>query len=269
MKRNDHLPESYSPHNNLIFLGETISVALSKLVQDQTLTIPSPCLLVGLEHGEDNKLSVAAKNQSFSASSILFPANTEIMVRADYRLTALIILDGRFSYYEALKNTMTPVFQGIFCNMAKESEFIELLKSSYSAQVKEKEFIKRLEAFLEEIPLFSAEPIIDPRIMRVVTLLRSRPDQAYSLKQLAEEATLSSSRLTALFKLQVGAPLRKYRIWVRLYVVAREVAKGKTFIESCSIAGFTDGPHFTNTFKSMFGVSPIQIFNDKTRIFME
>ena len=72
----------------------------------------------------------------------------------------------------------------------------------------------------------------------------------------AERAGLSPSRLTHLFRLEVGLPFRRFVLWARLKRAAELAAGGATITECAVAAGFSDGAHFSRTFRGHFGLPP-------------
>jgi AraC-like DNA-binding protein len=76
---------------------------------------------------------------------------------------------------------------------------------------------------------------------------------------LASLVNLSVPRLVQIFKNQTGVPMRRYRMWHRLYIMAVKMASGGNLTEAAINARFTDSAHFSHTFKAMFGTAPTTI----------
>lgn len=92
-------------------------------------------------------------------------------------------------------------------------------------------------------------------VSRVIELLRDGAD-TQNLRTLAGSVGLSPGRLSHLVSEQVGLPLRRYVLWVRLARAATELRNGRNLTEAAHEAGFADGAHLSRTFKSMFGIAP-------------
>lgn len=73
---------------------------------------------------------------------------------------------------------------------------------------------------------------------------------------IAARAGLSTSRLTHLFTAQVGLPLRRYALWLRLTLAIAEVAAGRDLTTAAHAAGFSDSAHLTRTCRENFGLAP-------------
>ncbi|MFB7874448.1 helix-turn-helix transcriptional regulator [Nocardia sp. NPDC056064] len=67
---------------------------------------------------------------------------------------------------------------------------------------------------------------------------------------------LSPSRLTHLFSAQVGLPLRRYILWLRLMNAVRSAEPGRDLTTIAHAAGFADSAHLTRTCREIFGLPP-------------
>lgn len=77
-----------------------------------------------------------------------------------------------------------------------------------------------------------------------------------SIKQLSEVSYLSESRLSHLFKAQLGTSIRQFVLWNKIKLAVLMAKDGCSLSTSAHIAGFTDSPHFTKVFANMFGTNP-------------
>jgi AraC-like DNA-binding protein len=106
------------------------------------------------------------------------------------------------------------------------------------------------------------EKHMDARIKNVIRLLKESNEDRLSLRELADRAGLSDSRLVHLFKEQVGIPIRRYALWIRLNRAILEIARTRNLTEAAHNAGFADSAHFSRTFLRMFGSSPSEILKN-------
>ena len=98
--------------------------------------------------------------------------------------------------------------------------------------------------------------VIDPRVIRAREVLASAPDRRTSLARVAQTVSLSPSRLAHLFRQEVGLPVRRYLLWLRLRDAIGALAVGASITEAAHAAGFADGAHFSRTFHRMLGFTP-------------
>jgi AraC-like DNA-binding protein len=73
---------------------------------------------------------------------------------------------------------------------------------------------------------------------------------------LAAAVGLSPSRVTHLFRDQVGIPLRTYRRWVRFLIAAEAPRDAASLTDAAHRAGFADVAHLHRTFRHHFGLQP-------------
>ena len=84
------------------------------------------------------------------------------------------------------------------------------------------------------------------------------------MRSLQAETHLSESRLSHLFKEEMGLSLKKYLVWSRLretiqYVLSEEISLYEAGLRS----GFFDQAHLSRAFKQMLGLSPSKVYNSR------
>ncbi|MCB8815269.1 helix-turn-helix domain-containing protein [Desulfosporosinus shakirovi] len=72
---------------------------------------------------------------------------------------------------------------------------------------------------------------------------------------LCREAFLSRSRLSHLFKEEVGVALSSYLVFEKMRKTCAYAAVGESLTSACIRAGFGSSSHFANTCKRMFGLA--------------
>ena len=107
------------------------------------------------------------------------------------------------------------------------------------------------------------------KVNKVIELIRGDPLSNVPADTLAQQAGLSTSQMNRWFKRFTGVPVRRYRLWHRLFVTANLMAFGKTLTEAAHTAGFSDSSHLNHTFRSMLGMTPSFVFqrSERLRIF--
>ena len=111
-----------------------------------------------------------------------------------------------------------------------------------------------------------SEYAVDQRVVDVIKLIKQTVDDNLSVEALAKEVNLSVSRLVQLFKQQTGVPIRRYRLWHRLYVTAVKIGRGESLTDAAIAAGFTDYSHCSHTFRSMIGMKPSLILSQPNKV---
>jgi AraC family transcriptional regulator len=98
--------------------------------------------------------------------------------------------------------------------------------------------------------------LIDPRVQKTLTTVHALPGRHASLRPLAGQVALAPSRLGALFRRDIGIPLRRYLLWLRLIDAIAALARGANLTRAAHDVGFSDSAHFSRTFHRMFGMPP-------------
>jgi AraC-like DNA-binding protein len=117
--------------------------------------------------------------------------------------------------------------------------------------------------------LFDSKQSISPpdvRICRAQDYLRGLPAKKVPLSVIAKEVHLSEGRLAHLFKEQVGIPIRRYQLWLRLIDSVQCILEGRSLTEAAHQAEFSDYAHLSRTFTQMFGYSLSSIFKNCTAV---
>jgi AraC-like DNA-binding protein len=103
---------------------------------------------------------------------------------------------------------------------------------------------------------------IDPRIEKALSLIERSQHQKISSKTIAQQIYLSESRFIHLFSEQMGIPLRRYLLWLRLIQGIKVALEGVSLTSAAHEVGFADSAHFSRTFKEMFGLTPSELFKN-------
>lgn len=110
------------------------------------------------------------------------------------------------------------------------------------------------------------EVLLSPYISTVLKILHAEPAVNRLGRDLAALAGISESRLQHLFKAQMGIPIRRYVLWMRLRNVIKKSMSGASLTEAAHDSGFSDSAHFTRTFKAMFGIPPSLIAGQQNSV---
>lgn len=95
----------------------------------------------------------------------------------------------------------------------------------------------------------------DERIKQVIDKIISGEWLSYSVREIAESVFLSESRLTHLFKEQVGVSLKSYILIRRMERAYRFVSSGGKITRAAQEGGFSSSAHLAYTCKTLTGVS--------------
>ncbi|TGJ98393.1 AraC family transcriptional regulator [Leptospira langatensis] len=109
-------------------------------------------------------------------------------------------------------------------------------------------------------PFRKKERNIDDRIRKIAHKIRTELPDSIRMREIGKDFSISEDRLIRLFKENLGIPLRRYLLWVRILAASRFLMEGMNITEAAHSAGFSDSAHFTRTFKENFGFVPSFFF---------
>jgi AraC-like DNA-binding protein len=104
----------------------------------------------------------------------------------------------------------------------------------------------------------------DKRVRAVIDIIASQRGRSIDLAFLSSKVFLSPSRLTHLFKQEVGIPINRFIVWWRVRAAIEQLSMSATLTEAAHASGFSDLPHMSKTFKQLFGFTPSSFFKPHT-----
>lgn len=102
----------------------------------------------------------------------------------------------------------------------------------------------------------------DERIQKARDILSNLSEKRITVGELARTVGLSESRLMHLFTREVGIPLRRYILWLKMLEALKIMMSRESFTTAAHGADFSDSAHLSRTFRDMFGMTPSQMFQD-------
>jgi AraC-like DNA-binding protein len=96
----------------------------------------------------------------------------------------------------------------------------------------------------------------DPSIARVLGLIHQRPEHAWTVDALANEANLSRSGFAARFKMRVGATPQSYLQRYRFSKAVQLLQTDAKIYEIAQRVGYDSESSFSKAFKRLMGKSP-------------
>lgn len=191
--------------------------------------------------------------------SALIPPGCLHEARIGGAVMAVLLVEPESDDYLALKNAMLDGEWQCLYGLPDEAKLLEALGELWRRPADARAVSELLDRLLPASTRENHQPL-DERVHRVMELMKADLNRSHSLEELARHVNLSPTRLVHLFKEEVGVPIRRFRQWHRMRVVAASIAKGETLTDAALGAGFADSSHFSRAFRNMFGIAPSSIF---------
>ena len=246
---------------SLLYLWDKRTLYIGPLFEPLDLSQGAATLVLAL----DKPIAFKAEGMThfIESRSLLLPAGLKVTIDTKDAIVANCNLDAVGADFFALSNLMEGSLGDVLYNLQGEQAYIDLFQSVYRSNMSSQdvyECVDRL--WLEEGSCYK----VDQRIEKVIDMIKQTVDDNMSVEGLANAVNLSVPRLVQLFKQQTGVPIRRYRLWHRLYVTAVKMGSGESLTEAAMAAGFTDSSHCTHTFRSMLGMKPSLILSQPNKI---
>ena len=103
---------------------------------------------------------------------------------------------------------------------------------------------------------------MDKRVENAIDYInKNYKSDKFSINELAKQVFLSSSRLSLLFKQQIGSSIIKYLLWTRLRNAIFLILTNhkKSITEIALECGFYDSSQINKYMYQMFGIAPLKL----------
>jgi AraC-like DNA-binding protein len=241
-----------------LYLWDKRTLYIGPLFESINLSQGAATLLVALD--KPISFSLEGESECIECTSLLLPAGLSVTVNTGDAIVANCNLDPLGADFSGLSVLMQKQHGKIGYDLKQYGEFKQIYQSLLTEELDSDSAYDLLDDLLEKrFSQFYPNHAIDSRVAKVVEKIKQTADDNLSVDDLASLVNLSVPRLVQIFKKQTGVPMRRYRLWHRLFITAVEMAAGGNLTEAAMNAGFTDSAHFSHTFKAMFGMAPTTI----------
>ncbi|WP_162934983.1 helix-turn-helix domain-containing protein [Pseudomonas cavernae] len=246
----------------LLYLWDKRTFYLGPLEEPLQLSQAASMLVLSL----DGPLRIRRQGDEVTCRSALLPAGLALSVDTGLSRVAVCYLDVFGEDFALLAPRMSGEAIGMRFGLDEEAACAQQFDTLHRGSAAPEQVYAWLERLINPRQQVPAGFAPDPRIVRVVSLIKGDVACNHSIDYLAEQIALSVPRLTQLFRQKIGIPIRRYRQWHRLFVSTTSVARGLSLTEAAVAAGFSDSAHFCHTFRSIIGMKPSTVLTQPQRI---
>ena len=243
---------------SMLYLWERRTLYIGEYPEFSPITQGASSLLVGV----DGPISVTqtSTGETVSGNSFLIPAGVTFMFDSNGQRIANCYLDPYNEDFFRLRQTMKQQVADIFVGNEKEIMQAAALEKMLCQKVNQREASSLLEHAIFPTQFEAPKRVkTDPRIIEIIDFIKNDPTINHTNKTMAKRINVSEVTLQRLFKATTGIPIRRFRLWHRIFVTATLLAFGRSITEAALEAGFSDASHFNHVFKDMLGMSPSSI----------
>lgn len=211
------------------------------------------CVLLGV----GGPIDVEWRGGMAQADIILVPPSWQHLLRFHGHLMASIYYAPHQFSFAGLCSLGTPRFA------SWSEEWEAAYKCWYEAQEPTR-LLALIEAHFGTDASSTTRGSLDARVGLILRGFWQGEGLEDSLQALAAGVGVSASRLAHLLKAQTGSSMRRLKRGYRFWHAARAMLSGPNFTEVAHVAGFSDGAHFSRSFRDTYGLAPSRLLLEAT-----
>lgn len=209
-----------------------------------------------------NMISFSDGHHVTRAQSFLLPPGHPVSIDAGNNVIAICHLDVLGKDFAQFQGSWIRKTGNVQVQLKEEEDYFRCFKTLYRHPSDSDTTFTTLDrllafGFMRDAP----QPAVDTRVATIIDYIKCHYQENLPINTLAGQVDLSVPRLVQIFKHQTGVPIRRFRLWHRLYETLLMIAEGYSFTEAALSAGFSDSPHYTRAFASLWGVNPSVLFS--------
>jgi AraC-like DNA-binding protein len=194
---------------------------------------------------------------------VYLPSGTEYATAEATASIAALFWEPESSSFHRISEKFVNQPRAFACPLADEASWA-ILGNPETTLAQADQLMSQL--FSLDLDANTALTAMDGRISSALNFLRESPHLYGSIESLADKVHLSPSRLAHLFKDEVGVPIRRYVLWMKMRRALDLAIAGDSLTTAALSAGFADSAHLSRTVRSMMGIAPEFLFRHRERL---
>lgn len=252
----------------IIYTSQKQSLYVGRLERHLKRANVASTLFVSLE--DELELLDAHGDSVARSKSFLVPSGVDLSLDTHNANVAMFFLDEFGRQFNNLRPEMSSTIcldqsSPVYCGSKLEAEIIEHASFINRKRPSENDVSELLSLWLEKQAAHNTGHIYDERVAMAAALIKDHSHLNMSVAEIADKVNLSVPRLIQLFKQITGTPIRRFRLWHRIFATAEKLSKGVSLTEAAIASGFSDYAHFSRTYRELSGGNPSQA-KDNTEI---
>lgn len=209
---------------------------------------------------EDN-FNLIINGEEISCSGVIMNSNISHIFNGNKVQQFFLLIDKTSTFAEQIINMY--LCKGKWAKLpdAIVTEIRKLVNDRFcyiTNEIEYSSFLYNLYSILGLSQSYTSEKI-DSRVCEVIDYLRQCKEIEVSIEVLAKKVCLSKSRISHLFKDNIGIPLSSYIVNYKLQRAYDLALQGTNITEASLKAGFDSPSHFANTSRQKLGMTPREI----------
>lgn len=200
----------------------------------------------------DDELNIRISNADISGRGVIVNQNIVHSFSSEQLTHISIIIDPTSNLSDKLKKLINRNEYYIFDNEAiKQAQQFAKLMLKDNDITTYNNFVFHLNSLMD---INEEEKLYDERIQEIIQYIKECNCNEHSISSFSEKVSLSNSRLSHLFKEQVGVPLKCYIQYHQMQKAFLALLSGKNITEAAIDANFDSPSHFAAVTKRIMGM---------------
>ncbi|MCE5170758.1 AraC family transcriptional regulator [Paenibacillus profundus] len=214
--------------------------------------------------GLENDFHITIEEESLRVKGIILDSNTHHKLHGHQEWQCYILVNPESVFGELLKRTYLQDSRYYVLATHQADSLQQLAARTLFSLTGSTEYSEFITTFKQILKLHDSaiEHTLDDRIQDVITCIEKYPIHKLSVKTLSQLIYLSESRLSHLFKEEMGISLVSYILHHKLELAFHYIFGGFTITAAALEAGFNSSSHFTRSVRDKLGMSPRAIIQN-------
>lgn len=198
----------------------------------------------------DGPLLITVEKEQVKGKSIIVNANAMHKFSCGNNVRLSILIEPSSSFAKELVSKIDG-------NYIVYDSGIEHLQQKAAALIDTDDkqlYISFIQDFAEFLGIKRSSEVFDERINKLMELLQNCDCYDHAIDKFAKSVCLSPSRLSHLFREQIGVPLKRYIMFHQLKKAFTSLLIGTNITDAAMFAGFDSPSHFAATVKKWMGM---------------
>ncbi len=198
----------------------------------------------------DEPLQVTVENDQISGKCVIVNKNVRHIFSCDNKIRLSILIEPSSSFAKELIKKIDGDYLICDSGIDRIRQKAVALIDTYDKQ----RYLDFIQDFAEYFGVRRNAKVLDERIIELLELLRNCDCYDHTIENFANSVCLSSSRLSHLFREQIGVPLKSYILYHQLEKAFTALLSGTNITDAAMLAGFDSPSHFAATVKKWMGM---------------
>ncbi|MDE6356862.1 MAG: AraC family transcriptional regulator [Clostridia bacterium] len=198
----------------------------------------------------DEPLQVTVENEQISGKCIIINKNVRHIFTCGNKIRLSVLIEPSSNFAKELIKKI----DGNYLLCENGIDMLQQKAAALTDTNDKQRYIDFIQDFAECLGVKRNSGVLDERITALLEILQNCDCYDHTIENFANSVCLSSSRLSHLFREQIGVPLKSYILFHQLEKTFTALLNGANITDAAMLAGFDSPSHFSATVKKWMGM---------------